>query len=153
MFLLIHMDNNRIFCGLSWRWFKGGPETPRKRNSRDFRIETWRSIFGPFFWFGTQYQFDSFFVPALPVQFLEGPAGHAKVPAEVPEDSRVLRVRRLWFPTSNHLDTWLIPSGTTRFRQYNKSTMFWRNFPPYHLLKCLLPLCHALFVEKDKTKY
>ena len=45
-------------------------------------------------------------------------AGHAKVPAEVPEDSRVLRVRCLWFPTSNCLDTWLIPSGTTRSRQY-----------------------------------
>ena len=45
-------------------------------------------------------------------------------PAEVPEDSRVLRVRRLWFPTSNHLETWLIPSGTTRSRQYHESTMF-----------------------------
>jgi len=31
--------------------------------------------------------------------------------------------------------------------------MFWRNVPLYHLLKCLLPLCHALFVEKGKTKY
>ena len=27
--------------------------------------------------------------------FCKGPAGHAKVPAEVPEDSRVLRARRL----------------------------------------------------------
>jgi len=26
--------------------------------------------------------------------------------------------------------------------------MVWRNVPLYHLLKCLLPLCHALFVEK-----
>jgi len=25
--------------------------------------------------------------------------------------------------------------------------------PLYHLLKCLLPLYHALFVEKGKTKY
>ena len=25
--------------------------------------------------------------------------------------------------------------------------------PLYYLLKCLLPLCHALFVEKGKTKY
>jgi len=38
----------------------------------------------------------------------------AKVPAEVPEDSRVLRERRLVFPTSDRLETWLIPSGTNR---------------------------------------
>jgi len=31
--------------------------------------------------------------------------------------------------------------------------MVWRNVPLYHLLKCLLPLCHALFVQKGKTKY
>jgi len=36
-----------------------------------------------------------FFVPDSPLQFLEGPAGHAKVPAEVPEDSWVLRLQRL----------------------------------------------------------
>jgi len=71
----------------------------------------------------------------------------------VPEDSRVSRVGRLWFPTSNRLDTWLIPSRTTRSRQYHESTMVWRNLPLYHLLKCLLPPCHALFVRKDKTKY
>ena len=47
----------------------------------------------------------------------------------------------------------LIPSGTTRSRQYHESTMVRRNFPLYHLLKSLLPLCHALFVRKDKTKY
>jgi len=35
------------FCG--WTW------TPRKRNSRDFRFEMWRSIFRPFFWLGTKY--------------------------------------------------------------------------------------------------
>ena len=33
----------------------------------------------------------------------------AKVLAEVPEDSRLLRVRRLWFPTSNFLEPWLSP--------------------------------------------
>ena len=44
----------------------------------------------------------------------EGPADTAKVPEEVPEDGRVLRERRLVFPTSNCLATWLIPSGTTR---------------------------------------
>jgi len=48
--------------------------------------------------------------------------------AEVPEDSRVLRERCLWFPTSNHLQTWLILSGTTRSRQYHVSTMV----SPFH---------------------
>jgi len=43
--------------------------------------------------------------------------------AEVPEDSRVLSERRLWFPSSDHLQTWLILSGTTWSRQYNESTM------------------------------
>ena len=32
-----------------------------------------------------------------------------KVPTEVTEDSRVLRERRLLFPTSDRLETWLIP--------------------------------------------
>jgi len=31
----------------------------------------------------------------------------------VPEDSRVLRERRLALPTSDRLETWLIPFGTT----------------------------------------
>jgi len=43
--------------------------------------------------------------------------------AEVPEDSWVLSERRLWFLTSDLLQTWLILSGTTRSRQYNESTM------------------------------
>jgi len=47
----------------------------------------------------------------------------AKVPAEVPEDSRVLRERCLAFPTSDHLEIWLVPSGTNRSRQYYDSTM------------------------------
>ena len=55
--------------------------------------------------------------------------------------------------TSDRLDTWLIPSAMTRSRQYYESTMVWRNIPLYQLLKCLLPLCHDLFVEKGKTKY
>jgi len=58
--------------------------------------------------------------------------GTAKVPAEVPEDSRVLRERRLVFPTSDRLETWLIPSGTNRSRQYHESTMVCLNLPPYH---------------------
>ena len=71
----------------------------------------------------------------------------------MPEDSRVLKERRLWFPTSDCLDTWLIPSGTTQSIQYHESTMVWGNLPLYHLCKCLLTLCHNLFVRKDKTKY
>jgi len=50
-------------------------------------------------------------------------ADTAKVPAEVPEDSLVLRERRLVFPTSDRLETWLIPSGTNWSRQYHESTM------------------------------
>jgi len=46
-----------------------------------------------------------------------------EVCSEVPEDSRVLRARRLWLPTSDCLQTWLIPSGTTRSRQYQESTI------------------------------
>jgi len=46
--------------------------------------------------------------------------------------SRVLRVRLLWFPTSDRLQTWLIPSGMTRSRIYHESTIVWRNLPPYH---------------------
>ena len=46
-----------------------------------------------------------------------------EVCSEVPEDSRVLRVRRLWFPTSDRLQTWLILSGTTRSRQFHESTI------------------------------
>jgi len=33
-----------------------------------------------------------------------------EVCAEVPEDSQVFKVRRSWFPTSDRLQTWLIPS-------------------------------------------
>ena len=40
--------------------------------------------------------------------------------AEVPEDSRVLSERRLWFPISDHLQTWLILSGTTWSTQYTR---------------------------------
>ena len=61
--------------------------------------------------------------------------------------------RRLWFPTSDRLETWLIPSGTTRSRQQHESTMVWGNLSLYHLCKCLLTLCHNLFVRKDNTKY
>jgi len=44
--------------------------------------------------------------------------------SEVPEDSRVLRVRCLWFPTSDCLQSWLT-------RQHHEFTIVWRNLPPY----------------------
>jgi len=49
----------------------------------------------------------------------------------VTEGSRVLRVHRIWFLTSDRLQPWLIPSGTTRSRQQHKSTIVWRNLPLY----------------------
>ena len=45
------------------------------------------------------------------------------------------------------------PLRKTGSRQYHESTMVWRNGPLFYLLRCLLLPCHALFVEKDKTKY
>ena len=58
----------------------------------------------------------------------------AEVCSEVPEDSRVLKVRHLCLPTSDHLQTWLIPSRTTRSRQKHKSTIVWSNLPSNHRL-------------------
>jgi len=37
--------------------------------------------------------------------------------------------RSLCFPTSNRLETWLLPSGPTWSRQYHESTMVWRKLP------------------------
>ena len=49
-----------------------------------------------------------------------------------PFDSRahLQTVRRLWFPTSNRLETWPILSGTI---QYHGSSMVWGNLPSYLL--------------------
>jgi len=65
----------------------------------------------------------------IPVRFVFGtcfaiaiyvrPTGHAEVTAQVPEESRVLIVRRLWSLNSDRLETWLIPSGTIQYRQYH----------------------------------
>jgi len=60
-------------------------------------------------------------------------------------------MRHSWFPTSDCLETWLIPSRTIRSEQHHESTMVWCNLPTYHLWWYLLPLCHALLEEKDKT--
>jgi len=81
---------------------------------------------------------------------------------KAPQDMRKFlqkcqKIARCWDSAFNgarphHLKTWLISSGTTRSRQYHKWTMVWRNLPLYHLFKCLLALCHARFVRKDKSK-
>ena len=55
--------------------------------------------------------------------------------------ARLKTERRLCFPTSDRLETWLFPSGPTWSRQYHQSTMVWGNLPLYHLCKCLLTLC------------
>jgi len=49
--------------------------------------------------------------------FCKAPRDMRKFPQKCQKDSRVLRERRLWFPTSDRLETWLISSGTTRSRQ------------------------------------
>ena len=97
-----------------------------------------------------QKQVDQRYWPGSPLQFPEGPAGHAKVPAEVPEDSWVLRTRCLWFPRFSSPQTWILPSGTTRSRQYYDSMMVWHNLPLYHLFYCLLPLVTLFLSEKTR---
>ena len=84
------------------------------QNTR-LRVKNWN-------WNCTKHLFGSFFIPALPLQFLSGPAGHAKDPAEVPEYSWALNVRRLWFPTSDRFKTWLIPFSKNWSRQHCEST-------------------------------
>ena len=63
-----------------------------------------------------------------------------------PKDSQVLRVHRLWFPTSDGLETWLIPSKTTWCRQFNGSTTQLAPVPP------LLVLCLVCQKERDKAE-
>ena len=75
----------------------------------------------------------SFFVPAL-AQFLQGPMDSAKVPAEVPEDSRVVRAHDLVLQTSDILETWLVFSRTKRSKLYHQLTMVSCNLPPYQRL-------------------
>ena len=45
------------------------------------------------------------------------------------------------------------PKRNGKIRFFLRQKTFFPQILPFHLLKCLLPLCHALFVEKDKTKY
>jgi len=114
-----HSSLQSINIGGSWRnsstnslnWLpnlKGGPELSKQIiQNPDFR-----------------YQNKSYRI-ILPGAFRD----HEVFP-EVPGDSRVLNERRLWFPTSDRLQTWLILSGTTQSRQCHGSTMVWTNLPP-----------------------
>jgi len=73
--------------------------------------------------------------------------------AEVPEDSRVLSERCLWFPTSDHLQTWLILSRTTRSRQYHEWTMVWPNLPPCHRFLYFVLLCPTKTAWQRESKH
>jgi len=80
---------------------------------------------------------------------MSGPADSAQVPAGVPEHSRVLRVRCLWISTSNHVETWLIPSGTIR-----SPTLLQVNYGLTQLAPVtqLLVLCLVYVNQKNVTK-
>jgi len=73
-------------------------------------------------------------------KFLQSPGGHAKFPAEVPEDCRMLLMRRVWWPTSDRLETWPIPFGTNlgRSKQHHRSLKVWCNLPPLQVLTSAL---------------
>jgi len=81
---------------------------------------------------------------------MQGPAVTVKVPAE---DSRVIRVRRLLFPTSDRLQNWLIPGPPERPGLDNIASQPWSDATCPCTTSLLTSLCHALFVWKDKTKY
>jgi len=109
---------------------------PLKTKSTWSEVRNMRTTFQPFFL--KRYQkhvkfiFRICFGTVIYVRFVDT----AKVLAEVLEDCRGWRVRCLWFPSSDRLETWLIPSWTTKSRQEQShgSTMVWRNLPPYHRL-------------------
>jgi len=71
------------------------------------------------------------------------PADTAKVPTEAPEDSPVLRVRCLWFLTSDCFETWLTP---TRTKRVNHGLMQLAPTPP------LLVLCPVISNKMRMTK-
>jgi len=74
----------------------------------------------------------------------------AKFAAEVPEDSRVLRLRCLWFPTSDRFETWLIPCKTTQSGQFHESGNHGLTHPA--LVTPLLVLCLVFSNKKCVMK-
>jgi len=69
-----------------------------------------------------------------------------------PFDSRahLQTVCRVWFPTSDRLETWLIPSGTTRSKQLYKSGSVLTEFLPRFLSQILV--CDVTFVTFSGDK-
>ena len=96
-------------------------------------------------------------------EYCPEPAGHRSGHCAMSHECRcycraILRISRTNLEgapfkntTSDRFDTQPILSGSTGSRQYHKSIMARRNVPLYHLLKCLLPLCHA-FCSKRQHK-
>jgi len=119
---------------------------PSKTNSRRSRVRNLRIDFRTLFsiWYKkcVWSVFRTYF--ASPRIVCEAPRDMPKFPQKCQKIAGGWESARFWFPTSDRLETWLIPSGTNRSRRYHESTMVWRNLPLYHLCKCLLPLCHAL---------
>jgi len=100
-----------------------------------------------------------FLVPASLLQFLQGPAGHAKVSAEVSEDSWVLRVRRLCTPSLIASELGSSPPERPGLDQYEMLTMVWRNLLPYHrfwyfvlsfLVKRAWPVVVSHYIRQDR---
>ena len=75
------------------------------------------------------------------------PRGTCEVPAEVPEDSRVLRARRLC--TQPPIASTPGSSPPERPGLDNVTSQPWSE-ATCHLLKCLLPHCHALLLKKAR---
>jgi len=71
----------------------------------------------------------------------------------VPEDSWVLRARCLWFPTSDRLETWLIPFGTTRSRPFSRVNYVLTQLAPVPPLLVLTSALSRSFCLKRLDKY
>jgi len=101
---------------------KGGPEPIENEFNEILNSKREDRVSKPFFEMvktPAHFVFRSCLASAISVR----PRGTCKGPAEVPQDSRVFRMRLLSFPTSDGLDTWLIPSGTKQSTQNHESTM------------------------------
>jgi len=72
-----------------------------------------------------------------------------KVPAELPEDSRVLGVHYVWFPTSDRLKTGPCLGSSVRFRQQpdnSNSHEFELHRPSNKGTKLLLKVIKAIII-------
>jgi len=101
-------DENLIFWGFC-NVFKSRPKPLENKINEILGSKREDKYLDSFCGSSTKCLFGSFFASIICFR----PRETCKVPAEVPGDSRVLRLRHLWFLTSDHLETWLISSGTT----------------------------------------